>query len=474
MVLIASCSSSKTDQNLPTNATPVAYSEENSNCLAPGSWFGTANGFHKTPAPNEGHLSPFANNETVSNCDFHQWSWQKFLWLTSEPHGKPLFLDSLDQLTAEGTYITPGQGVILRDTAQASATTDVLISNASISQNGKSYTVYYSIHVNTLMRAQMEEYGYRYLLDSMSLQDSAFAVGSLEVKISWIDARALADTSTYFITKGMINNQSARIALLGMHVVGVVENHPEFVWATFEHDALAPMYDWEQATPDADAPVTSAVNYPFFNKNDSSTITNITTKNGIYQNVFALYKYGVPVHKEIEGQFDVLKYMEASQDGSQNYNNIRVINESVKRQLTDVWNNYHYNGSLWINTAGYNEGLAQARLLDSLSYHLYRSEPGDLTRGSVAGYNITMETYVQAGFAPKSIHGLKINELANCFSCHNPSNNSGNFQSPLLVSHLFSGYISALKGSTIEEIKQEHVDGIIRQFRLQLKDTELQ
>jgi len=28
---------------------------------------------------------------------------------------------------------------------------------------------------------------------------------------------------------------AAKMALVGMHVVGVVEHHPEFVWATFEH-----------------------------------------------------------------------------------------------------------------------------------------------------------------------------------------------------------------------------------------------
>ena len=30
------------------------------------------------------------------------------------------------------------------------------------------------------------------------------------------------------------------MALVGLHVVGVVQGHPEFVWATFEHDKNAP------------------------------------------------------------------------------------------------------------------------------------------------------------------------------------------------------------------------------------------
>ena len=148
--------------------------------------------------------------------------------------------------------------------------------------------------------------------------------------------------------------------------------------------------------------MTSTTDYPFFKAGATSTVKNITTGNGIYTDVFSLYPYGVPVQKELKGDFDVQVYMATSQDGSQNFNNIRTLNESVNEQLTGVWNNYFENGSLWINTEGYEGTAAQAKLLDGLGFGLSDSEPGKLTRGSVAAYNITMETYVQAGFSPTS------------------------------------------------------------------------
>ena len=139
----------------------------------------------------------------------------------------------------------------------------------------------------------------------------------------------------------------------------------------------------------------------------------------------------------MKGSYNVQLYMKTSQNGSQNFNNIRIINQSVKTQLKGIWNNYFYNGSLWINTAGYNGTPAQAALLDSLSGTLSESTPGKLTRGSIAAYNITMETYVQVGFGkPSSIHANTVDNIVNCFSCHNTSHRSN--LSPLFISHVFT------------------------------------
>ncbi|WP_452228345.1 MULTISPECIES: hypothetical protein [unclassified Lacinutrix] len=115
-----------------------------------------------------------------------------------------------------------------------------------------------------------------------------------------------------------------------MHVIGVVENHPEFVWATFEHDALAPYYDWSKATSTTDAPVTSAVDYPLFNKNSTATVKNITSNNGNYTNVFSVYKYGTPVVINTTGTTNTKTFMETSQNGKENFDNIQNLNTSVK------------------------------------------------------------------------------------------------------------------------------------------------
>ncbi|OEK08905.1 hypothetical protein A8C32_00135 [Flavivirga aquatica] len=455
------------DKNAAKAEAPEYSNNTDPECVAPANWFTIINGTRKTPAPNEGPTSAFANNDSVNNCDFHKWSWQKFLYLTNEVNDRPLFLDNLIQVSSHGKKLEQNKGIILTDTAQASSTIDILKTPNYSSGNPPSTTVYYSILVDTLFYDTMIKYAPIAKKDPSKIKDITFPVGALEVKTSWINANALTDSSSYYITDGEINGVKAKVALLGMHVVGIVENHPEFIWATFEHQTLAPKYDWSKATPTSDAPVTSTTDYPFFNKNTTSTVKNITTQNGIYTNVFSVYKYGVPVKKEIEGSFNVQVYMETSQDGSQNFNNIRTINKSVKSQLKGIWNNYFYNGSIWINTEGYESTLAQAELLDSLGGHLSNSKPKQLPRGSVAASNITMETYVQVGFAPTSIHATTVNDLVNCFSCHNASSH-GNL-SPLNISHVFTGYLDSLNGLNKKEIKQRHVDEIIQQFIMRQK-----
>jgi hypothetical protein len=467
ITLISFCSCKKDVKGEKNSYTTINKDAATSECLAPASWFKMVNNTRQTPPPNEGPTSVFANNATVTNCDFHQWSWQKFLFLTSEINGKPLFMTELIQVNAAGKRLDASNGIFLTDTAQASDTTDILKTPNYPSGVPRSTTVYYSIFMDQLLYRTMLKYGPIAKNDPAKIKDITFPVGALELKTSWIDASVLKDQSTYFVTQGVINGVKTKVALLGMHVVGVVENHPEFVWATFEHENLAPAYDWSKATPTTDAPVTSTVDYPFFNKSSTATVSNITTGNGIYTDVFSVYKYGVPVEKAMKGSHNVQLYMQTSQNGSQNFNNIRTINQSVKTQLKGIWNNYFYNGSLWINTAGYNTNQAQAALLNSLGLDLSNSAPGKLTRGSIAAYNITMETYVQVGFSPSSIHGNSVANLVNCFSCHNTS--SGGNMSPLHISHVFTGYVESLQGLNRKQIKQAHVNEIKKQNNLRLK-----
>lgn len=467
VTLIALCACKKDPKTEKDTYTTVNKSAAASTCLAPANWFTMVNNTRQTPPPNEGPTSAFANNATVTNCDFHQWSWQKFLWLTNDVNGLPLFMRKLIQVTAEGKKINTNEVIVLRDTAQASSKLDILKTPKYKSGVPKPTTVYYSIFMDNLMYSTMLKYGPLAKNDPAKIKDITFPVGSLELKTSWIDASALKDPSSYFITEGTINGLRKRVALLGMHVVGVVQNHPEFVWATFEHENLAPAYDWSKATPTTDAPVTSTVDYPFFNKSSTATVKNITTQNGIYTDIFSLYKYGVPVEKVMKGSHNVQVYMKTSQDGSQNFNNIRTINQSVKTQLKGIWNNYFYNGSLWINTEGYDTTQAQAALLNTLADTLSDSNPGKLTRGSVAAYNITMETYVQAGFSPTAINKTSVNDLVNCFFCHNTSHKE--VVSPLNISHVFTGYVGSLKGLNKQQIKQEHVNEFLRESKLHLK-----
>lgn len=439
-----------------TKTEKYANNNSTTSCLASSSWFhiDPTTGKRKTPAPQEGKASVFGDNFSVSNCDFHQWSWQKFLWLTNDVSGEPLFMKKLIQVNSHNTPIT-GPEITLSSKDNIQATGDILRSNKSFSTDNNSYDVYYSIHVNDSLHNTILKY---YKMPGSTYTDATFPVGSLELKVAWVNAKAIKDTSNYFLTNVNLNGvPNTKMALLGMHVVGVVYNHPEFIWATFEHDDLAPYFDWKTTTTSSDAPVTSMTNKLLFKQNDTATIANLASHyndpSKDSSNVFAVNRYGVP--RKVKTASSESPFLTTSQDGAENYNNIDSINKSVKSKLKDIWGNYFYNGSIWIDTELHEYPKGQAKLLNKLGDNLYESSPGKLTRGSVAAYNITMETFEQLGFnSPPltAIHQQSAATVGNCFSCHSSND------SPLTISHLFKGAVSKHNGLSIEETKQTRIN----------------
>jgi hypothetical protein len=77
---------------------------------------------------------------------------------------------------------------------------------------------------------------------------------AVELKSAWVEAEGLPEADTYITTMGTIptydtsnpnrwvrtGEKTVRLALVGMHVVGSARNHPEMIWATFEHFRNAP------------------------------------------------------------------------------------------------------------------------------------------------------------------------------------------------------------------------------------------
>ena len=77
---------------------------------------------------------------------------------------------------------------------------------------------------------------------------------AIEVKSAWIETTGLANLNQYITTQAVIptfdktnpnkwvpnGQKTATLALVGMHVVGSANGHPEMIWATFEHFGNAP------------------------------------------------------------------------------------------------------------------------------------------------------------------------------------------------------------------------------------------
>ena len=447
--LLVAC---KKDEKSATDETKpeLAYNAESSPCECESSWFPHT----QTPAPEEGKGSPFDTTSTT-NCMFHQWSWQKFLWLTKpQSNNNPLFLNELTQVSDALIPVQEQKGATIMLTyTQQAGSNGVLTANPHYGGNNeivKDGTVYYSIHANeTLLKAAKN---YKDSILSKKLPENnlkTFPIGSLELKVSWIDVNTIkADKQKdYFVTTAAVTKDGKtftqkRVALLGMHVVGVVINHPEFIWATFQHKDLAPIYDWKKNH------AASLEEKLLYAKGETSGLNGITwTNNGVVTPLkpYDLFQFGVP---QVPGG----AFMKTAQQEPMNFNNIKTINDCVASKLDDVWKNYFYNGSIWINTDGMSP-MKQAETMITWGDTLDSAEPGAIARGSLNNANITMETFTQT--FESEMDSISVSNLANCLSCHNAvSFAKGNPKSPLYISHVFNAYIKNSQGQTKVQIDQ--------------------
>ncbi len=243
--------------------------------------FGWAEGLQAYLDPDA--TMPTAMSADADDCLFNQWSWEAFVWANAPVDGKPRFLSwqvpddlvadprdvprtSLLRLDAHMKPIHPGIGTSNQDSAIVEADGSMLIG-----QNG--YPVYASIHMTPNYFAVAK----RNLIatgayESNPDQDDYFSVGDAIVKATWyrLAAGETAPAGAY-TTQAEVpvlqNNCNATgcavvpsgkyevvtVALVGMHVVGYVDNHPEFLWATFEHKLNAPMFADNSFSFDANA-----------------------------------------------------------------------------------------------------------------------------------------------------------------------------------------------------------------------------
>lgn len=452
-IFFISCKEKSETKETPNPDTYEVTAVKSTTSLCDSIWFPHS----QTPPPAEGNGSPF-DSSTSTNIIFHQWSWQKFLWVTKPmSSGKPLFEEQFTQVDNQMTPVQPIDSIslVLEDTSQAGSK-GILVTNASFSNNKIADTVYYSIYVNDILKKTADSIKKIVLKDTSLLNNKyVFPVSSLELKVSWVKTTAIPDNqiSNYYTSEAYIKStgEKTTVALLGMHVIGVVKNHPEFIWATFEHSNITPLYDWVNTT-NKDLPVTSSNEKLFFKQGDSATIKDISwgaTSTAVGKNIFSVYKYGVP---RVPGN----GFMKTFQKEPENYNNIDSINICVANHLKDVWNNYFYNGSVWLNTDGMTPDQ-QANKLVELANNIGNVAKDSLLRGSTGLSNNTMETYTQI-FNP-DIHSTTTATLANCFSCHTAAatiklpTSSNSYNSPLYISHIFRSSLSKSSGISVNEIE---------------------
>ncbi len=407
--------SARTD---PAATEPAATSADAaaaaSDCTAPADWFPHS----QTPRPDD-------NADFTSNCDFHQWSAQMFLWLTQTmPDGQlrfEHFARPAALLPADGGEPPPYDqvaGSAVATMPRVAKSDDPTLLN-EVNQAGSlgimvdphNRAVYYSMYVNQTFYDFVRENG---LYDPDTFYQASdtldFPVGSLELKASWkiLDGDDASGDEGWYTREMTIaelaekdgavvvdpsKTETVEVALVGFHIAGVVHQHPEFIWATFEHRDNAPTLTDQQLAAYLDASQSSINQQPV--SNQSFTFYRAGTKFvDSNQNNVGLLKLTDPSEQTLEPVTDA--FIQYAQGGGKDSNrdNVRSLNRSLHQQLSDpVFDTYDYGGAIWLAA---NDGLVPNSTLQ------------DLITGSTALSNVTMETFTQ-----------KVLEQNNCFGCHN-------------------------------------------------------
>jgi hypothetical protein len=264
--------------------------------------------------------------------------------------------------------------------------------------------------------------------------DKSFPTGVLEMKSSW---RVRPDNvseaefrKNYLSTDAQIpglkevdqqgiktivadpaSPQTKLVGLVGLHVVGVIEGHPEFVWASFEHRKNAPngKRDADQKSLDPVDPVNT--DWLLYKKGTSYRDSN--PRPGSFS--FALGSDG-----KVTPSTSVHRVFPSGEGKEDEDGQVKDLNGSVEGQLdpSSVLTNYKMIGAVWLEKgdADFAAGLD------------FRDD--SLLQGEKQLSNMSMESFTQE-------------KQVNCFSCHDTQAKPPMPQSRLNVSHSIIKFVQS-------------------------------
>ena len=425
--------------------------------------FGGAAGAPKPPPPppcpergwSEGlnrYLSPtfpFPTSDTrtvpTRDCFFHQWSWEAFVWATalikdSSGTTVPRFMtlatpaELLDTDESAGepkarTLTLAARSHAFRGEAGFSEGAGAIVEadgNMLVAQNG--YPVYASVHMNksyfdTAKKNLIATGGYQ-----NQPVGSYFEIGAAVFKATWLrlDPGQAPPAGAYTtqaqvpvletkVTPGLVSIQpvpgqfvTVTVALLGLHVVGQTDNHPEFLWGTFEHKMNSPVTPDNTFTPsptrnDPKSYTLYQANTPFSQVNKVVSPPDLRL-DAASQKLTPVTNVVLENQTGGENQF-------GGKDQTNGPKNVMSVNTGAQGSVAQftppqsVFANYNLVGTVWMLPNSYSVKSDQTSAV-----------------GSVNLANGTAETFQQYPL------NKPIGNVKNCFMCHNATSYS--FQTP--------------------------------------------
>lgn len=338
-------------------------------------------------------------------CDFYQFSNQAFLYLMSQNSaGQRNFMDQtvypLLEFDAQGNPVNSCDetvtGATLRTSLDKGDSTSI-----STEQAGDGATIY-------AQDGNVVYYDVRFDKGMCSLSGSAvelqkqniinFPSGTTEMKAAWKLLSAAEIAAGTFVTQSQtIGGQAVTLGLVGMHLAIATTDHPEFVWATYEHRVNTP--DCTPAEPQsasgwtfASASCTAALPGSAITGNAcnfNNPLENQTAPTGAPTNICRVHPYGTAAGdlKAAENVADIQ---------AQNRGIGALVSAAGAPAGMQVLGNYFNVGALWVSDIAKSSGGVGV--------------PNE--RGSLRLANSVAETTFQNV-------DLQKNFASNCFGCHN-------------------------------------------------------
>lgn len=397
-------------------------------CLSESAWFDRPDVFDSSEAA-----------DPLDECAFYQRAWAAFLHVTRpDAEGRPAFLGFT-------SYRALFQEQVLRRTPPPRPAAGGLEIDGGIDQalsapviDGNGNPLFYSIALDPMFTDFVRSYRLNRvekLMDARLQPD--FPDGAMELKAAWQVVPPGTTPGGQFLVTGtsiphvhVADGQlvlddgpgtPGEVAMLGLHVVFRIANHPEMIWATFEHvdDAgepdLAPRaaaLPDSPGAPDPTVPVSQSRHYRLYTAGASYEASNQAVwpipeapaaRAAAPSSIYRAYPFG-----QVSGP-DTGDALTEDPD-------LATLNADVARRFTadDVRRHYRLVGAVWLR-----DGAQAFKVGETV-------EPEALA-GERALSNVALESLTQVG-AP------------NCFSCHAPVGEGELPARSINVSRVFSKF----------------------------------
>lgn len=338
---------------------------------------------------------PFVFPASPKNSNFHEISWEYFLWLTDKIKPGKLRFETMFTDKAINPKFKNDTHHVLGGVQQAGSEGIV------VDQNGRA--VYTTMIIDTLYRDFVLDNAL-YNPDSLLAFNpkESFPIGTISMKAAWKIVEEGMDVSSFYTRKASVKQlmmfkgdlmipenptikNDVEVALVGFHIAVVVNHHPEAIWATFEHVDNAPSFGHNQKPND---PV-SEKTFTFYKGGTLANQTNV--------NAYPILSFDSTT-QIINPVTQVARQYSHGGGDTENKNSINTVNTSFHEKLDEnsIWKNYYEVGAIWFNKN------------DALIPDWSPAINAKILTGSTTLSNSVIETFTQ-----------NVVTENNCFSCHN-------------------------------------------------------